>query len=213
LQGIASGTLQLPLNQALLKMEFMIKLFFIVVTLLLSISYANANSYIFIGAGPLTEEAYLVGGTISKTVNNKIRVFRLRASVESTQGDKETLRLLKSGDVELGVVHSKTHASKDHVRAVFSIPKTSVIIVTSDKTPDSVIYPFTKAIFENLNFFKIQLKSMNIIHPKPNESSVGGGLADDAVFTKGNMLTGFSYTIHPAASKYYKEKGIKPKRW
>jgi hypothetical protein len=104
LQGIASGTLQHPLNQALLKMEFMKKLFFIVVTLLLSISYANANSYIFIGAGPLTEEAYLVGGAISKTVNNKIRVFRLRASVESTQGDKETLRLLKSGDVELGVV-------------------------------------------------------------------------------------------------------------
>jgi TRAP-type uncharacterized transport system substrate-binding protein len=194
-------------------MEFMKKLFFIVVTLLLNISYAHANSYIFIGAGPLTGEAYLVSGAISKTINNKIKVFRLRASVESTQGDEATLRLLKDGDVTFGVVHSTTHASKDHVRAVFSIPKTSVIIVTSDKTPDSIIYPFTKAIFENLNFFKLQLKSMNIIHPKPNESLVGGGLTEDAVFTKGNMLAGFSHTIHPAALKYYKEKGIKPKRW
>ncbi|MBM9613928.1 hypothetical protein JWJ90_06445 [Desulfobulbus rhabdoformis] len=196
-----------------IKMEFMKKLFFVILTFLMSTGYVQASSYIFIGAGPLTEKGYLVSGAISKTVNNTIKKFHLRASVESTQGDQETLRLLESGSVEFGVVHSKTHVSKNHVRAVFSIPQTSFIVVTSEKTPDTVVYSFTKSIFENLNFLKIKLESMNIIHPSASESLVGGGLADGAVFTKGNMLTGFSYELHPAASKYYKEARINPERW
>jgi TRAP-type uncharacterized transport system substrate-binding protein len=48
---------------------------------------------------------------------------------------------------------------------------------------------------------------------KQREAFSAYGIVWDPTFTKGNMLTGFSYTIHPAASKYYKEKGIKPKRW
>ena len=38
------------------------KLIFFIISLLISTNYAHANSYLFIGAGPIAGDAYLVAG-------------------------------------------------------------------------------------------------------------------------------------------------------
>lgn len=61
--------------------------------------------------------------------------------------------------------------------------------VTSEDTPDQIVYTITKEVFENLE----QLKK---IHP------VLSGL------TRESMLEGLTAPIHNGAMKYYKEKGM-----
>jgi uncharacterized protein len=62
-------------------------------------------------------------------------------------------------------------------------------VVTSAKTPDDVVYQFTKAVFENFNEFKG-------LHPAFAQ-------LDPAKMVK----DGNSAPLHPGAEKYYKEKG------
>ncbi len=63
-------------------------------------------------------------------------------------------------------------------------------LVTSAKTPDSVVYAIVKEVFDNFDTFKS-------LHPAY------------AGLTKENMLEGMSAPIHPGAMKYYKEVGLK----
>jgi TRAP transporter TAXI family solute receptor len=62
-------------------------------------------------------------------------------------------------------------------------------VVTSAKTPDDVVYQFTKAVFENFNEFKG-------LHP------AFANLDPAKMVRDGN-----SAPLHPGAEKYYKEKG------
>jgi TRAP transporter TAXI family solute receptor len=62
--------------------------------------------------------------------------------------------------------------------------------VTSAKVPEEVVYAVTKEVFDNFEDFKK-------LHPAY------------AVLTKENMLEGMSAEIHPGASKYYSEAGMK----
>jgi len=62
--------------------------------------------------------------------------------------------------------------------------------VTSVKVPKAVVYALTKAVFENLAWFKSQ-------HPVND------------LLTKVGMLEGLSAPIHPGAMQYYREAGLK----
>nr|WP_320009613.1 TAXI family TRAP transporter solute-binding subunit [uncultured Desulfobulbus sp.] len=187
------------------------KIIFFILTLLVSTHYAHANAYIFIGAGPIAGDTYLVAGSLAKTLNSKRKEFHFRASVQSTHGDTETIRLLKSGDIDFGVVSTRHLAAHNQVRVIFSLPTTPYVVVTSEKAAVGRVHTFVRAVVENLTFLKIQLCRVNILQPRADELLVGGGLVEDAVFTKESMLTGFSGRLHPGSLKYFKEAGIQPK--
>ncbi|MBW1781248.1 MAG: TAXI family TRAP transporter solute-binding subunit [Deltaproteobacteria bacterium] len=61
--------------------------------------------------------------------------------------------------------------------------------VTSDRTPDEMVYQITKEVFDNLPRFKK-------LHPAYG------------VLTKERMLQGLSAPIHPGAAKYFNEAGL-----
>ncbi|CAK7032989.1 MAG: hypothetical protein DELT_00438 [Desulfovibrio sp.] len=68
-------------------------------------------------------------------------------------------------------------------------PAVMAILVTHDKTPEDVIYKFTKAMFENID-------AIHASHAKGKEINLK------------TALDGLTVPLHPGAAKYYKEKGL-----
>jgi TRAP transporter TAXI family solute receptor len=63
-------------------------------------------------------------------------------------------------------------------------------LVTSANTPDDIVYVMAKEIFDNLEEFKGQHSTYDVL-------------------TKENMLEALTAPIHPGAMRYYKEVGLK----
>ena len=69
-------------------------------------------------------------------------------------------------------------------------PAVMAILITNDKTPEDVIYRFTKGMFENLGV-------IHAAHAKGKEINLE------------TALDGLTVPLHPGAAKYFKEKGMK----
>ncbi|RLA94355.1 MAG: C4-dicarboxylate ABC transporter substrate-binding protein, partial [Deltaproteobacteria bacterium] len=62
--------------------------------------------YVTIGTGGVTGVYYPLGGAISKIVNKKKSVHKVRVSVESTGGSVFNVNAVMAGDLEFGIVQS-----------------------------------------------------------------------------------------------------------
>lgn len=101
------------------------------------------TTFVTIGTGGITGVYYPTGGAIAKMVNDKRKVYGIRATVEATGGSVFNVNAVMSGDLEFGVVQSDRqyqaiqglaewagNPQKD-LRAVFSIHPESVTLCAS----------------------------------------------------------------------------------
>ncbi|MEA2110371.1 MAG: TAXI family TRAP transporter solute-binding subunit [Pseudomonadota bacterium] len=100
--------------------------------------------FVTIGTGGVTGVYYPTGGAISRMVNKKYKVYKLKATVESTGGSVFNINAVMHGDLEFGIAQSdrqyqayngmkewKGKPQKD-LRAVFSIHPESITLIASD---------------------------------------------------------------------------------
>ncbi len=66
----------------------------------------NNLDFVSIGTGAVTGIYYPTGGAICRIINNKIDVYQIKATVESTAGSVYNVNAVLSGDLEFGVVQS-----------------------------------------------------------------------------------------------------------
>ncbi|MBW1799711.1 MAG: TAXI family TRAP transporter solute-binding subunit [Deltaproteobacteria bacterium] len=104
------------------------------------------TTYVTIGTGGITGVYYPTGGAIAKMVNKKRKIYRIRATVESTGGSAFNVNAVMAGDLEFGIVQSdrqyqaikglaewKDKGPQKDLRAVFSIhPETLTLIAADD---------------------------------------------------------------------------------
>ncbi|MEE8483424.1 MAG: TAXI family TRAP transporter solute-binding subunit, partial [Nitrospinota bacterium] len=108
---------------------------------------AQAKTFVTIGTGGVTGVYYPTGGAISRMVNKKVKVYGIKATVESTAGSVYNINSVLSGELEFGVAQSdrqyqaynglaewsKKGPQKD-LRAVFSIHPESITLIASVKS-------------------------------------------------------------------------------
>lgn len=150
------------------------------------------------GRGMIGKE-YFIGAALAVTVNKGHKEHKVRVVMQTTMGLKDNISQLSSGSIQsdnikLAVVPSDLNVEESGIQFIFDIPTESLSIVSSSNVSEDTIYIITKAIFENIDYFKTKLKSR---------------LIKNIEFTKGEMVPEISNSIHPGAAKYYKEAGLK----
>ena len=98
-----------------------------------------------IGTGSITGVYYPTGGAISRMVNSKYQHYKIKASVESTDGSVYNINGVLSGKLELGIAQSDRQfqavkglaewsesGPQTNLRSVFSIHPESVTLVVSE---------------------------------------------------------------------------------
>ena len=115
---------------------------------------AQANTtYVTIGTGGITGVYYPTGGAIAKMVNKKRKIYKIRATVESTGGSVFNVNAILAGDLEFGVVQSdrqyqavkglaewKDTGPQRDLRAVFTIHPETLTLVAADDAGISTIH-------------------------------------------------------------------------
>jgi hypothetical protein len=103
------------------------------------------TTFVTIGTGGITGVYYPTGGAISRIVNQKRKIYGIRATVESTGGSVFNVNAVMAGDLEFGVVQSdrqyqainglaewKDKGPQKDLRAVFTIHPESITLVAAD---------------------------------------------------------------------------------
>ncbi|MBW2030426.1 MAG: TAXI family TRAP transporter solute-binding subunit [Deltaproteobacteria bacterium] len=101
--------------------------------------------FVTIGTGGITGVYYPTGGAIAKIVNQKRKIYGIRATVESTGGSVFNVNAVMAGDLEFGVVQSdrqyqawnglaewKDKGPQKDLRAVFTIHPESITLVAAE---------------------------------------------------------------------------------
>jgi TRAP transporter TAXI family solute receptor len=104
----------------------------------------NQLTFVSIGTGAVTGIYYPTGGAICRMINEKIDLYGIKATVESTAGSVFNVNAVLNGDLEFGVVQSdrqyqavhgqsewKQHGPQTKLRSVFSIHPESVTLMAS----------------------------------------------------------------------------------
>jgi uncharacterized protein len=107
----------------------------------------KSRSFVTIGTGGVTGVYYPTGGAISRMINKKSTVYKLKASVESTGGSVYNINAVLSGDLDFGIAQSdrqfqavkgsaewKNKGPQNRLRSVFSIYPESVTLIASVKS-------------------------------------------------------------------------------
>ena len=104
--------------------------------------------------------------------------------------DAEIKNIEKDGIMYRVTLKTGTYPNQD--KPIQTVARQNLLIVSAD-APESLIYTFTKIMFENLKYLKRSYHGFKPINPKePFAGTYKSGLK-----------------AHPGAIKYFKEKGIK----
>lgn len=100
--------------------------------------------FVTIGTGSVTGIYYPTGGAIARMINKRARVYRIKATVESTGGSVYNVNAVLRGDLDFGTVQSDRQYQAFHglaewadrgpqteLRSVFSIHPESITLVAS----------------------------------------------------------------------------------
>ncbi len=100
--------------------------------------------FVTIGTGSVTGIYYPTGGAIARMINREARVYRIKATVESTGGSVYNVNAVLRGDLDFGVAQSDRQYQAYHglaewadrgpqtdLRSVFSIHPESITLVAS----------------------------------------------------------------------------------
>lgn len=100
--------------------------------------------FVTIGTGSVTGIYYPTGGAIARMINKKARLYRIKATVESTGGSVYNVNAVLRGDLDFGTVQSDRQYQAFHglaewadrgpqtdLRSVFSIHPESITLVAS----------------------------------------------------------------------------------
>jgi TRAP transporter TAXI family solute receptor len=107
-------------------------------------SNCNQLTFVSIGTGSVTGIYYPTGGAICRLINEKMDLYGIKATVESTAGSVFNVNAVLNGDLELGVVQSDRQYQAVHglsewrrlgpqrnLRSIFSIHPESVTLIAS----------------------------------------------------------------------------------
>ena len=107
----------------------------------------NQLTFVSIGTGAVTGIYYPTGGAICRMINKKMKLYQIKATVESTAGSVYNVNAILNGDLEFGVVQSDRQYQAVHglseweksgpqkkLRSVFSIHPESVTLIASIKS-------------------------------------------------------------------------------
>ena len=104
------------------------------------------TKFLTIGTGGVTGVYYPTGGAISRMINKKFDVYRIKATVESTAGSVYNINSVLSGELDFGIAQSDRQylayygKSKEWttpqtgLRSVFSIYPESITMIATDKS-------------------------------------------------------------------------------
>ncbi len=120
--------------------------------LLCSLPVYAKTTFITIGTGGLTGVYYPTGGAIAKIVNKKRKEYKIRCSVESTNGSVFNVNAVMDGEFDFGIVQSdrqyqatkgladwKNKGPQKKLRAVFSIyPESCSLLAAVDSNIKSL---------------------------------------------------------------------------
>ena len=134
--------------------------------------------------GKIDAYGYTVGvpnaGVAVATDGCDARIINLNSSVEKKLVDDNPY-------YAFATIPKGTYKTSDSDVTTFGVMAT---FVTSTETPDDVVYELVRAVFENIDDFRKLHPAFKNLDPK-------------------QMITdGLSAPLHPAAVKYYKEKGL-----
>ncbi len=100
--------------------------------------------FVTIGTGSVTGIYYPTGGAIARMINKKARLYRIKATVESTGGSVYNVNAVLRGDLDFGTVQSDRQYQAFHglaewsdkgpqteLRSVFSVHPESITLVAS----------------------------------------------------------------------------------
>jgi TRAP transporter TAXI family solute receptor len=100
--------------------------------------------FVTIGTGSVTGIYYPTGGAIARMINRKAKIYRIKATVESTGGSVYNVNAVLRGDLDFGVAQSDRQYQAYHglaewadrgpqttLRSVFSIHPESITLVAS----------------------------------------------------------------------------------
>jgi TRAP transporter TAXI family solute receptor len=122
------------------------KRIFALLTFLL-LTACTKNNYISIGTGAVTGVFYPTGGAICRLVNARSKVYKIKATAESTAGSVFNVNSVLTGELDFGIVQSDRHYQAYHglaewkeagpqkeLRSVFSIHPEAVTLVVTEKS-------------------------------------------------------------------------------
>lgn len=120
---------------------------------LLAVNPADARKFVTIGTGGVTGVYYPTGGAISKMLNNKSKVYGIKATVESTGGSVFNVNAVLNGDLEFGIAQSdiqyqaaygvsewKDKGPQKDLRSVFALHPEVITLVASVDSGIKSIY-------------------------------------------------------------------------
>ena len=127
------------------------KHFYIVVLTGFSIFWGGCKAkkinFIMIGTGGVTGIYYPTGVAISRMINKKYGVYKIKATVESTSGSVFNINAVLNNDLVFGIVQSdrqyqayhglaewKEFGKQTNLRSVFSIHPESITLIASEKS-------------------------------------------------------------------------------
>ncbi len=106
---------------------------------------SSKMKFITIGTGGVTGVYYPTGGAISRTLNKKRDIYKIKATVESTGGSVYNINAVISGDLDFGIAQSDRQfqayngkaewaktGKKEKLRSVFSIHPESITLIASE---------------------------------------------------------------------------------
>jgi TRAP transporter TAXI family solute receptor len=119
-----------------------------VVTALISTACAPPETkFVTIGTGGVTGLYYPTGGAISRMLNKEYKLFKIKATVESTSGSVFNINAVLQGDMEFGVAQSDRQyqaynglaewaeiGPQKDLRSIFSIHAEPITLVVSENS-------------------------------------------------------------------------------
>jgi len=120
---------------------------------LFMVNSAEARKFVTIGTGGVTGVYYPTGGAIAKMVNDKSKVYNIKATVESTGGSVFNVNAVLNGDLEFGIAQSDIQYQAIHglsewkdkgpqrdLRSVFALHPEVITLVASVDSGIKSIY-------------------------------------------------------------------------
>jgi len=121
----------------------------IIISLLISITCGCKSKerlkFVSIGTGGVTGIYYPTGGAISRMVNKKKDLYKIKATVESTEGSVYNVNAILNGDLDFGIVQSdrqyqaynglaewKDVGPQRDIRSVFSIYPEAITLIATE---------------------------------------------------------------------------------